>query len=350
MLIQAGPQVASVFAHDIAAELMALGTFRTGPVLEQAFPGRLARLAHVQALQHPIVLGVGLPETAILGEDLAGKFNDVDGVDDGHATNFGMILLNRGGGRWYLQPMCLIVLAYKVHPLYPLIVAANRDEFRSRPALAARFWEDAPMILAGRDQRAGGTWLGISQAGRFAALTNHRDLRRAPRSGPSRGALVLQALKRGIHADTPSMYDGFNLIHGPVDALRYHNNIEPTDTVLAPGIHGLSNAFLNTRWPKVEAARTAMQRIIGTAGTDLAEGLFAMLTNDAVAPDHALPDTGLPTTMERMLSSIFITGPDYGTRCSTVLLVGQNGEVYFEERSWPVGDRQVFTFNLLSRR
>src|SRR5690606_35589756 len=155
--------------------------------------------------------------------------------------------------------MCLIALAYKVHPLYPLIVVANRDEFRQRPAAPAAWWADRPEIFAGRDLQAGGTWMGLTLSKRFAAITNHRDLSRPQVQGPSRGRLVVQALEQGIDPGATGGYAGFNLIHGPIDALRYHNNVQPADMPLRPGFHGLSNAFLDTPWPKVRRAVQALE-------------------------------------------------------------------------------------------
>ncbi|MBL8002290.1 MAG: NRDE family protein [Flavobacteriales bacterium] len=232
--------------------------------------------------------------------------------------------------------MCLIVLAYRVHPHYPLIVAANRDEFRMRPAAPAHFWDDAPELVAGRDLQAGGTWLGITRSGRFAALTNHRDLRRAPLQGPSRGHLVRQALEGGIDPAATAVFEGFNLLHGPVHALRYHTNITGADEALAPGIHGLSNALLNTPWPKVERAKVALAQVLAQGPAPAA--LFDLLADATVAADAQLPDTGLPLEQERAVSSIFIAGAQYGTRCSTVVLVDTEGQVHFEERTHPGGE------------
>ena len=239
--------------------------------------------------------------------------------------------------------MCLIVLASNAHPRYPLIVAANRDEFLERPTLPAHFWSDAPDILAGKDLRAGGTWLGVTKAGRFAALTNHRDLRKAAVNGRSRGGLVREALDHDPAEVAMNEFDGFNLIYGPVDALRYRNNIDGTDTALSSGIHGLSNHLLNTPWPKVVRAREEFARVI-SADEPLLEGLFTLLRDPVRASDAQLPDTGLDQVRERALSSVFIATEGYGTRCSTVVLVGGDGTVRFEERTYaPVGEvRQIF--------
>lgn len=227
--------------------------------------------------------------------------------------------------------MCLIAVAYRVHPRYPLIVAANRDEFLDREADAAHYWPDEPTILAGRDRRALGTWMGITTNGRFAALTNYRDLRRAPVNGPSRGLLVRDALRSEPGPDAEPR-DGYNLLHGPVNALRYRSNVSGADESLSVGVHGLSNALLNTPWPKVRRAVTGLQRIVDQAEPDV-EALFAMLADGAPARDEVLPDTGLDRERERALSSIRIDMPGYGTRCSTVVLVDRDGLVRFEERT-----------------
>ncbi|MBK8581215.1 MAG: NRDE family protein [Flavobacteriales bacterium] len=240
--------------------------------------------------------------------------------------------------------MCLIALAYKAHPRYPFILAANRDEFLDRPAEPAHFWKDAPDILAGRDKRAGGTWLGISRTGRFAAITNYREMRMNFPAGPSRGLLVREALEHGIDPKSTKGYAGFNLIYGTLDGLRYHNNIEGTDETLKPGIHGLSNHFLDTPWPKVVKAKQGMKQLLKRPDAELPNALFRLLADDAIAQDNQLPDTGLPVEMERAASSIFINSPGYGTRCSTVVLVNADGKAYVEERSWPGGGQVVQEF------
>lgn len=240
--------------------------------------------------------------------------------------------------------MCLIALAYKAHARYPLIVAANRDEFLSREADPAHFWPDLPLVLAGRDRQALGTWLGITLSGRFAALTNHRDLRRPPVAGPSRGLLVRDALLAEPVAD-PVPREGYNLLHGPVEDLRYRCNITGEERQLQPGIHGLSNALLNTPWPKVERAKQSMERLILPEGPDT-EALFRLLQDATPGEDHVLPDTGLGIDHERALSPIRIDLPGYGTRCSTVLLVSATGLVRFEERTLKGGGTVLQEFQL----
>jgi uncharacterized protein with NRDE domain len=235
--------------------------------------------------------------------------------------------------------MCLIALAYKVHPRFPLIVAANRDEFLERPTKPLHVWEDAPHILAGRDELGGGTWLGMSTAGRFAAITNYRDLRRAEVPGPSRGALVKHVLQHELGDLDTSQYAGFNLLHGHYDSLFYHSNITGENLALEPGIHGLSNHLLNTPWPKVERAKSALSEVLRSEAPSV-EHLFDLLADGTPAPDHALPDTGIGLPWERVLSSIHIRADGYGTRCSSVLLVDGNGVAHFAERSYfPEGER-----------
>jgi uncharacterized protein with NRDE domain len=233
--------------------------------------------------------------------------------------------------------MCLLLIALHVHPRFPLIVAANRDEFLARPTLPADFWSDRPEILAGRDQSAGGTWMGVTRSGRFAAVTNYRDLHRPrPAEPSSRGQLVLEALSGDPDTQHPYRYDGFNLLWGDTDRLMYHNNISGTVETVPSGIHGLSNHMLNTPWPKVIRAKRAFTDAI-TAGVPATEVLFGLLQDRTIAPDDQLPDTGLDLQRERALSAPFIETPGYGTRCSTVILFGIDGTIAFEERTWPAG-------------
>jgi uncharacterized protein with NRDE domain len=236
--------------------------------------------------------------------------------------------------------MCLITLAYQAHPRFPLIVLANRDEFLDRPAQAAHPWPDLPGVVAGRDLRAGGTWLGLHTSGRFAALTNYRDLRRPPVNGPSRGKLVVQALMNELPPNDIQPVDGYNLIHGPIQALRYRSNITGTDEELRPGIHGLSNALLDTPWPKVERSKSAFAAAIASSGPD-PDRLFTVMMDCSMASDDELPDTGLDRERERALSSAFIAMDGYGTRCSTLLMVDHDGQVHFEERSHHPSHRVV---------
>ena len=234
--------------------------------------------------------------------------------------------------------MCLIVVAWRARPGMPLVVAANRDEWRERPAEPARWWDEAP-ILAGRDLRAGGTWMGVTRAGRFAAVTNFRDPADKRSTALSRGGLVTEYL---LSAETPHAfahrlaarvrdYNGFNLILGDVDSLVFFGSREGEARDIAPGVHGLSNHLLDEPWPKVTRGRQAMEAALRDA--DPAPALFAMLSDPEGAPDDALPQTGVGLEWERRLAAPLITGDDYGTRASSVLTVSEAGGVSFEERS-----------------
>jgi len=238
--------------------------------------------------------------------------------------------------------MCLIVFAYDCHPEYRLILGANRDEYRDRPADPAGFWPDAPHLLAGRDRRAGGTWLGVTTDGRLAAITNYRDPRQQVVDPPSRGTLVTGFLQdQTVSIDNfqshlnrdGGRYDGFNLLYGTVDDLRYFTNRGGSSGPVMPGIHGLSNHLLDSRWPKVTVARTRLKSLLPFERID-PEQIFADLSDPAPFAGGLLPDTGVGPERERLLSPIFIADDDYGTRSTTVLLVDRSGGVTFIERTF----------------
>ncbi len=254
--------------------------------------------------------------------------------------------------------MCLILLAWKAHPRFPLVVAANRDEFFARPTASAGFWDDASQVLAGRDLEASGTWLGITRAGRFAALTNYRDPARNDSRAPSRGALVARfltgdetpaAFERMLAAEGPR-YNGFNLVFGECAAaraqLRYFSNCGDRLRTLAGGIYGLSNHLLDTPWPKVSAGKSALARALSALPAQAP--LFELLRDEHTYPDDALPRTGVSQEWERLLSASFIRSPDYGTRSSTVLIVNDQGEARFIEQTFlrgaEPGERAEFAF------
>ena len=232
--------------------------------------------------------------------------------------------------------MCLIAIAWQAHPDQPLVVAANRDEWRDRPAVPARWWDDHPQLLAGRDLQAGGTWMGITRGRRFAAVTNFRDPSDRRSTALSRGTLVAefllgtgtpQAYLREL-AGRAAQYNGFNLLVSDGTSLLYFGSREGEVREVEPGVHALSNHLLDEPWPKVRRARAALASALGSGD----EPLFAMLSDTAPGPDDQLPDTGVGLERERLLSPILITGPDYGTRASTVLRAGRNG-ARFEERT-----------------
>ena len=257
--------------------------------------------------------------------------------------------------------MCLIVFSYKKHPQFNLIFAANRDEFYERPSRPAQFWEDHPYILAGKDLQSGGTWMGITKSGRFAAITNFRDLSEPNKEDTSRGHLVLDFLKssadpeeyvRDIHKKGSS-YNGFNLIVGnPSDRLFYVSNQKEDIAKIQPGIHGLCNGLLDTPWPKVREGKEGLRRLIEHDHLNPAD-LFELLRNEHRADDAELPDTGVGLNLERQLSPMFIRTKNYGTRNSTIVTVDKDGEVWFHERVFEQGktsiqQEQRFTFYITS--
>lgn len=252
--------------------------------------------------------------------------------------------------------MCIAVLAWHSHPEYPLILASNRDEFYARGARPAAWWGQSVSLLAGRDEEAGGSWLGINRSGRFALVTNVRAPTERNPHAPSRGSLVVAALQAGDGlagwlggtAQRAQPYNGFNLLAGDALALRngrvisppglyyYSNRIDAAPRALAPGIYGLSNAFLDTPWPKVVRTVAAFAtRIAQKVDT---ESLFRLLADRQIARDSALPQTGVPLDWERALSAVQIRANGYGTRASTVVTVRIDGVVSFVERTFDAAD------------
>lgn len=233
--------------------------------------------------------------------------------------------------------MCLIVVGWQAHPAFPLVVAANRDEFYARPTAPADSWRDAPAVIAGRDLQAGGTWLGVTRHGRFAAVTNVREPGVAP-GRLSRGELTRNFLQSEQSAVDylaeleRSAYSGFNLLLSDGQALCYASNRGPVAQRLEPGIYGLSNHLLDSPWPKLVTARQRFSAALSHLPKQ--QPFFDILADDEIVPDKELPDTGVPLEWERRLSAIFVRSPDYGTRASTVVAVNGAGTVFFEERSF----------------
>lgn len=237
--------------------------------------------------------------------------------------------------------MCLILLANDYHPYFKLVVAANRDEFYKRPALPVNFWPDYPSVLAGKDLEQGGTWMGITTAGRFAALTNYRAPLQEKPNAPSRGHLVRDFL-RGDHSAVDFLhglneksieYNGFNLLAGTAEALYYYSNQERLIRRVEKGVHGLSNSLLDVGWPKVSKGVKAFAGCLQEPNIRV-ERLFEILADQEIFNDSELPDTGISIEKERMLSSLYIVSPEYGTRSSTILLIDQHNNVQFWERSF----------------
>jgi uncharacterized protein with NRDE domain len=241
--------------------------------------------------------------------------------------------------------MCLILLGWKIREDYPLILAANRDEFYERPTAPATFWEEAPDILGGRDLKAGGTWLGITRQGRLAALTNYRDPAAHNTGAPSRGELVSDYLRGRrdseayLNALVPraDLYNGFSLVLGDLSSLYFFSNRDG-QFPLAPGIHGMSNRLLDTPWPKVARGKRALATLLEKGGDPSPEALLDLLADRSRPPDDQLPDTGVGLEWERVLAPLFIESPLYGTRSSTVLIVERTGRVTFVERVFGGGD------------
>ncbi len=238
--------------------------------------------------------------------------------------------------------MCLILVAWRAHPDYPLVVAANRDEFFARPATPAAWWESstASAIFAGRDLEAGGTWLGVGRSGRFAGLTNFRDPTRMRSGTPSRGALVADflggdestAVALARLTDEGPCYNAFNILVSDGESLGIYESESGVAHLLEPGVHALSNHLLDTPWPKVKAGKSRLSRALSALPDDTP--LRELLRDDRPAPDADLPRTGVSLAWERMLSSAFIRAPGYGTRCSTIITRDRHGWVRFSESTW----------------
>ena len=252
--------------------------------------------------------------------------------------------------------MCLISFAFQYHPDYPLLVVANRDEFHARPSAQLDFWEEYPQLLAGRDLVAGGTWLGLTRHGRFAAITNHRNPPNTPATPRSRGMLTLDFL---VGRATPmdyltelaqegDRYAGFNVLVGTPSEMAYFSNIEGQARRLAPAVYGLSNGTLDSDWPKQRHAREGLIDLVASPVDHKA--MAAIVAGRDPAPDAQLPDTGVGLAQERALSSAFINLPGYGTRATTTLSISTQGEVQMTEQRFSEGGQAAgaseFSFHL----
>jgi uncharacterized protein with NRDE domain len=256
--------------------------------------------------------------------------------------------------------MCLILIAWRSTAAFPCVIAANRDEFHNRPAETAHWWQSEPKILAGRDLKAGGTWLGMTRSGRFAALTNFRDPEQRKADSPSRGNLVTSILRSSagisetLHRlqQEGSAYNGFNLLFSDGEKLAIYESMSGIGRELGPGIYGLSNHLLDTPWPKVQAAKSRLSSALSLL-PDTRPAL-ALLRDEQLAPDEHLPQTGMSQDWERLLSSAFIRSPTYGTRSSTVLQVDRGRHVSFEEWTWDEAGHETtqvkFQFELTGPR
>lgn len=253
--------------------------------------------------------------------------------------------------------MCFIVFAYDSHPKYALILAANRDEFYERPTAPAQFWEALPQVLGGRDLKGGGTWLGITKHGRFAALTNIREPENVLPLAPSRGELVCNYLRSeqipsafvSELAASSRTYNGYNLLIGDTESLYYQSNRHTPPQNLSAGVYALSNHLLDTPWPKVRRGKALFSDAMKSEQVH-PDALLEVLLDQARPSDDQLPSTGVPLEWERVLSPVFIQTPTYGTRCSTVLLIDRHGVVSFLEYTHAVGGfeakRREFQFSI----
>jgi len=246
--------------------------------------------------------------------------------------------------------MCLILFAYRTHPRYRLVLAANRDEFHARPTAPMAFWDDAPAVLAGRDLAAGGTWFGVDRQGRFAAVTNYRDPQQVKPDAPSRGALVSDYLTGAESAwdylqrlaPHGGEYNGFNLLVGDAAGLFYYSNRGTAPMALKPGVYGLSNHLLNTPWPKVEHGRHGLAALLTTEVEPTLDDLLTLLTDRTPAADQDLPNTGVSFDWEKLLSPLFIESPTYGSRSSTIFFMESDGTCRIAEKTWADGTLREF--------
>ena len=247
--------------------------------------------------------------------------------------------------------MCLVLFSYRIHPQYRLILAANRDEFYSRPTAALDYWPDHPDVLAGRDLKSNGTWLGATRSGRFAAITNYRDPARHMEHAPSRGRLIGDFLtgtsppKRYLEAVSKMgrVYNGFNLIAGDRSGLYYFSNRASGVQQLQPGLYGISNHLIDTAWPKIQRGKALLQgQLSGRERIDI-EKIWQTLADRSQPADEELPDTGVGLQWERILAPLFISSPDYGTRSSSIVLMEYSGRIKFMERTFLNGDRGIET-------
>ncbi len=248
--------------------------------------------------------------------------------------------------------MCLIVFAWKAHPRYPLILAANRDEFYKRPTQQAGFWEEFPKMVAGKDLKAGGTWMGITSSGRFASVTNYRDPANIDPKAKSRGDIPIDFLTgsdlpmdylKKLDTDSEN-FNGFNVLLGDLKDLFHYSNYEDKINQISPGVHGLSNALLDTPWPKVSFVKNEFQKVISGAFSQ--RDLLDLMGQTETFADDQLPKTGVPYEWEKAISAVCIRTPTYGTCCTTIITIDQEGTVSFFEKTYPVGGRHESNYEV----
>ncbi len=238
--------------------------------------------------------------------------------------------------------MCILFFAIKQHPKYPVIICANRDEFHQRPTQSMHWWpenETQNTILAGKDLQAGGTWLGLNKQGRFSSLTNFRQPHLLDKNKQSRGYLVLQSLAQSDAQTLTQLqksadnYNGFNLVFGQLNKLMCFDSVSQKQQPLTQGFHSLCNGALDDIWPKMALGQAHLADTIKDQPLDL-DKLFTLMTNSEQAKTEHLPKTGLPLNREQLLSAIFITSPDYGTRTTNIIIQDNQGNISVHDRSY----------------
>jgi len=239
--------------------------------------------------------------------------------------------------------MCLILFVLNEHPKYKFILAANRDEFFSRPSYKSDYWSENKNVLGGRDELSKGTWLGINKSGRFIAITNYRDPNFDRENIKSRGEISKDFLlsDMNVHSfisqisNEKKLYNGFNILlsDNGFDSLYHYSNVSDETTNISDGCHGLSNHLLDTNWPKVGTGKNELTKIIKSDSIDVKD-LIIMLKDEVIAPDDALPNTGISYDLEKKLSPVFISMKGYGTRCSSAMLIDKNNHLSFLEVSY----------------
>lgn len=247
--------------------------------------------------------------------------------------------------------MCLILCAYQISDKYPLVIAANRDEFYERPTSPIHFWDDQPSILAGRDLQEKGTWLGFHKNGRFAALTNYRDPSSIKTNAPSRGEIIVDFLHSKTGSDqylerfkkTSFQYNGFNLLLFDRKSLFWFSNITNKTKKIKPGIFGISNHLFDNNWPKMVTGKKDLASIIKSREKIVFNDLFSLLDNREIPHDSQLPDTGIGIEWERILSPLFITSPGYGTRSSSAVIMDKTGHLHICERTFDPKKNNAYT-------
>ncbi len=266
--------------------------------------------------------------------------------------------------------MCLILFSYNPSSSTPLILSANRDEFFARLTAKAQLWPDQEGLLAGKDLVGGGTWIGLTEGGRFATVTNVREPGVVVENPKSRGDLTRRFLSGQASCEDylatieqeKEHYSGFNLLVGEFSEdkceLFYLSNRKPGIHKLDAGVYGLSNHLLDSSWPKVDAGKVHLRDTLNTTSEalDYHQSLRCYLENPSLASDDILPKTGVPYEREKALSAAFITLPDYGTRTSTVITISDSKMVFSEknyldttlDQHTDVDDYQVFELTLPS--